>query len=928
MCVFNLPPLPRHALAQLAASDTLVLTVNNRLARQLLADLVSTLIPTRPVAELPHIVPLANWFGQAADSLAFVVDTVQPDTTQPDVALPSHRLDAFAAQQLWLDVIAACEAGRPLLDVSLAAHLASDADHQMDEWALSVPAQHATPEYQRFAVWRAAYRQRLRELDASDANVEIETVLAALAAGHIHTPQHVVLAGFGNVSPRLQRLVRGLQQHGAQCQVLAETEAEPAASTQILRWQAHDHDTEWQAAADWAMQQLHANPRGRYAIIAATLEHDAPLARRLLTHRLRDADNQPLPFNVAVGRPLADWPAVRAALAWLRVWAAFGSSAGDGANPASCPVALLGQALLAGHCAGEWHDAQTARAHAALDVQWRRRQLIALTHNAWCQALTACPRLAAAWTQARQVWPLSHTGNTLPHLSAERWASVFRAALAALGFPGERPLDSVAYQVCTAFDALLTRYAALHLVSGASEATAAVALLEKLAQHTPFQPSRDPAARLDVLGLLEAEGGRWDSVWVLGLSDEVLPASPKPNPLLPLAVLRAAGAPRATPERERQWADERYAALCACAPRVIVSHPAQAGERRLRPAPLIAALPLHALCPQAAATDEPETKARPQIELEAIDDAIGLPLSGHATSQGGLDVLETQARNPLWAYVRHRLGARALDDYAEAITTRARGHFLHAALETLAAMLPDQASLHASTADRRVALIAQATEHAATTTLTDWPAALRDLECARAQRILADWLAFEAQRAPYAIVAAEQSLTWQHGSLALTVRLDRIDRLADGRLVIIDYKTAARLPNPLADWTRERPVALQLPFYAAVLHAEKSDDADTSQDTRTVAALMLAQLHARSIAVAGIADGDVGVPDLSDAAQVFDGKLPDATWPAVLTRWQRAITQLADEYLTGVATNTALCRDDLQYCDALAFLRLVEDTSS
>ena len=70
-----------------------------------------------------------------------------------------------------------------------------------------------------------------------------------------------------------------------------------------------------------------------------------------------------------------------------------------------------------------------------------------------------------------------------------------------------------------------------------------------------------------MLGLLEAEGGYWDGVWVLGLTDDVLPASPKLNPLLPLAVLRQARAPRATPEREREWAEGMYAALCRCAPR-------------------------------------------------------------------------------------------------------------------------------------------------------------------------------------------------------------------------------------------------------------------------------------------------------------------------------------------------------------------------
>src|SRR3546814_21132404 len=82
--------------------------------------------------------------------------------------------------------------------------------------------------------------------------------------------------------------------------------------------------------------------------------------------------------------------------------------------------------------------------------------------------------------------------------------------------------------------------------------SSAVGLLQRLAHETPFQPQRDPAARLDVLGFLESEGGRWDGVWVLGLTDEVLPAAPKPNPFIPLAALRQAHAPRAPPERRSE----------------------------------------------------------------------------------------------------------------------------------------------------------------------------------------------------------------------------------------------------------------------------------------------------------------------------------------------------------------------------------------
>ena len=73
---------------------------------------------------------------------------------------------------------------------------------------------------------------------------------------------------------------------------------------------------------------------------------------------------------------------------------------------------------------------------------------------------------------------------------------------------------------------------------------AAVRLLESVARTATFQPQRDPSARLDVLGLLEAEGGYWDGVRA-GPDRRRAAGLAQANPLLPLAVLRRrARAPR------------------------------------------------------------------------------------------------------------------------------------------------------------------------------------------------------------------------------------------------------------------------------------------------------------------------------------------------------------------------------------------------
>ncbi|MCH3719476.1 hypothetical protein LZB68_10385, partial [Campylobacter lari] len=76
--------------------------------------------------------------------------------------------------------------------------------------------------------------------------------------------------------------------------------------------------------------------------------------------------------------------------------------------------------------------------------------------------------------------------------------------------------------------------------------------------------------------------------------------------------------------------------------------------------------------------------------------------------------MDTQARNPLWAFVRHRLGGRELAAYADAATVNVRGQFLHKALELVWGMLPDQEALHDTLAGGRLpALLEQAVAQAA-----------------------------------------------------------------------------------------------------------------------------------------------------------------------------------------------------------------------
>ncbi len=53
-----------------------------------------------------------------------------------------------------------------------------------------------------------------------------------------------------------------------------------------------------------------------------------------------------------------------------------------------------------------------------------------------------------------------------------------------------------------------------------------------------FKPE-DEGAPVQVMGMLEAAGLRFDHLWIMGLHDEALPAAASPNPFLPYSLQRA-----------------------------------------------------------------------------------------------------------------------------------------------------------------------------------------------------------------------------------------------------------------------------------------------------------------------------------------------------------------------------------------------------
>jgi len=327
--------------------------------------------------------------------------------------------------------------------------------------------------------------------------------------------------------------------------------------------------------------------------------------------------------------------------------------------------------------------------------------------------------------------------------------------------------------------------------------------------------------RLHVLGLLEARLQRFDRMILGGLNEGTWPADPAADPWMSRPMRIAFGLP--APERTVGLAAHDFV-QAASAPEVFLTRAEKVGGAPTVPSRwltrLDTALTAAGLDPArlrdwrtrawAVALDTPET-VRPTAPPAPRPP---VPLRPRRLS---VTEIETWMRDPYAIYARHVLKLRALDRLEDEPGAAERGTFMHAALD---AFLRDhRETLPPDALDRLLAAgraafgdaLARPEVHAVW-----WP---------RFERVAAWFLEEEGRRRAAGTVnvateaGAALAIAVAGGAFTLTGKADRIDRTADGRLSIIDYKTGTppRGADVLAGF------APQLPLEAAMAVAGAFD---------------------------------------------------------------------------------------------------------
>jgi ATP-dependent helicase/nuclease subunit B len=707
----------------------------------------------------------------------------------------------------------------------------------------------------------------------------------------------LVLAGFDRLLPIQQKVFDAWGEWRA---------IAPGEQAEAIRfYSAANEPAELSACALWCSRYLGANPASRVLVVA----HDASQRRGEIERAFLKPGfgAQPLRFEFSLGVPLLDVGLARAASLLLR-WLDDAIEEhevdwllGSGTGAASPEEAAALQSVMRG-----LRRKGLQRTRWSLNAFVRQRPGSAALPNAWVERMARAQKRLETTPQAQS--PLE-------------WAGLVPQLLETMGWPGRSSPTSGEFQAISRWQQAVDSCGSLGFDGRTMTRSEFRSTLERTLAETLYAAESEDAP-IQIAGPAESAGLSADAIWFLGADEGAWPGSGRTHPLLPIDVQRSARMPHASPQLDWELAESITARLLAAAPEITISYAQQKAGLETRPSRLVAAIagtprPLPSeLAPDAAkkpltvAYEDRErvpVPAAPAIlpavrlkkstaQLSLFDDGAAQPAAMQVHEMpGGSNVLTAQSQCAFKAFATTRLGAQEWDAAEAGLTASQRGKLLHAVLHAVWGG-PTHRGIRTFTELQELGpdLRVFVEEHVQRVLAEELPAAAREqmpqryleLEEKRLVRLVTEWLEYERTRVPFTVDATEEDANPTIAGLTLKLRLDRLDRLNDGSLLVIDYKSGNVATK---SWELPRPDDVQLPLYAAF-------GLDREKET---GGLVFAKVRTGNLGFAGKVRDAVATVDSS-----LDGKSGLVKNPLTaeqLSEWKEAIEQLARDFLDGRA---------------------------
>ena len=889
--LYDIDPL----LPSIEAGFTL-LTPNFRLARR-----IKTVWDSRQLANgkmvwspLP-VLPLEGWLRER---LALAIEL---GLLEPGVVISEGQ-----AIELWQQVITEHQntcTRYSLLRPQAAAALASQAREALLRWQVDLQLDQVRSEFEldedcaTYLEWHDAFNLKL---EASGLTTFPSAVKALLGVAKSMPKPAIAMVDFDDIPPLYQAIVDA-------CSSVVEPLNNQGQPGNCIAHAFPDQRSELRAAARWAKQRNEEDPLATVAIILPNMSQDRTTLEYLLRREFSclEQNYQALPVNFSAGVSLDSVPVVKDA---LRALALTGNQV-----KVTEVVALLQSRFLA-----------LPDANSALAVKF----LSGLYADGREQIETGQLRNMASHIKLDEEKGLI-LGEKLMAVSQLRelkqrhkpsiWVSHLSNVLDIWGWPGNEGLDSWEYQQVEMWYRLLENFASFDAVSGSLSLPDALQLLKRCAAGQVFQPQTADSP-IQVLGMLEGAGLVFDHLWICSLQGNSWPAPARPSPLIPVSIQRERKMPHATAEREWEFATALMRRYVCCAKRLNASYVQSINGVPELPSALLEGFERSDEEHPEQGFDPSWLEQRKSSLLESVQDNIA-PVLGTAESErlgGGSGLVEDQSHCPFRAFAKRRLKVQPLGDFQMGLSAAARGSILHDALYALWGHIGDSHTLRSMSEQD----IQNSIEEACEAALQSIPARLRigfgegylKLEAKRLIAILGQWLLIEKQRDEFVVQAREHDISLNLSPLEIKLRVDRIDKLADGSALIIDYKSGR---SQLKDWLGERPAKPQLLLYGIA--------STKGADTQKVSALAFAQVRAGDCTYVGAGSQEVAPGIRTDIDRLVGENHAANDWDSLNIAWQVILEKLVADFAAGEAAVDPRSNTSCDYCGLQPLCRIGDD---
>lgn len=815
-------------------------------------------------------------------------------------------LTALQEQQVWVRLVRPRIEGRRLISVPGVAELAQQAYALLCTYsALDFlrGERLGGPDVESFREWARDFVRLCHKEEWLSRSMLPLVIRDAVLEGKVETAR-LVLTGFDRTTPAQQHLIEAFREMGHEVEMAGAAEV-PAAETALLV-EAVDKRDEIATCARWVQRQLAAQTAitPRIAVVVPNVSKVRPeiegIFRQILAPETVTigAHEPPLPFEFSLGVPLVNMPMARAALLLLR-WIHHALAQDD-----------LSWLILSGFlCEHEDELLLIAAFDARLRRQAMRQPEMEL--DMFVQFLSESWREAMPLHKLRRRLQLA--GNLLPQsglLSFAEWVALAERILETVHWPGAHSLQSEDFQVQARWSQLLDSVATLSFDGRKVDYAEFLEVMQRHSGQMIFAPeSRD--APVQILGPLEAAGLTFDALWFLGADDASWPAAARPHAFLTRSLQRIHRMPHGDSTMDWELAQQVTLRLEKSAAKCVFSYPAQNAEGVCRPSTLVPPrtrrVKAKALRKSIFALDGTAEDDFPILITDEEQAAvIPWPVEQEA---GGSEILKMQAACPFQCFATRRLAARPMDETDWGLEPRERGTAVHRILQGLWGELKNLEGLITARKEGRLPAMIEQQVKAALQSYgkqidprkEGWSRAYLDAEEERISALIDEWLVFEEERAPFTFEAGEMRLPALVGELKLQVRVDRIDGVRGGR-VIIDYKTGKVKKDA---WEGARPDEPQL-----LLYAEQVED---------LQGLLLGQVRAGEIKFIGrVEHGDAVMPGNTKLSK------PPLT-AKMLQHWHKLLLDVGQQFLNGEAqVDPKQYPKTCEYCKLPGLCRIAE----